>query len=38
MKKTTISSTFFKFLNATERIITLSPAINEIAFALGLGG
>ncbi|MGJ0298193.1 helical backbone metal receptor [Aliarcobacter cryaerophilus] len=37
MKKLLYLLLFINFLNATERIITLSPAINEIAFALGLG-
>lgn len=37
MKKLLYLLLFLNFLNATERIITLSPAINEIAFALGLG-
>ena len=37
MKKLLYLLLFINFLNANERIITLSPAINEIAFALGLG-
>lgn len=37
MKKLLYLLLFINFLNATERIITLSPAINEIAFALNLG-
>jgi len=37
MKKLLYFLLFINFLNATERIITLSPAINEIAFALNLG-
>lgn len=37
MKKLLYLLLFLNFLNATERIITLSPAINEISFALGLG-
>ena len=37
MKKLLYLLLFLNFLNATERIITLSPAVNEIVFALGLG-
>ena len=37
MKKLLYLLLFINFLNANDRIITLSPAINEIAFALGLG-
>src|SRR5574344_1612315 len=37
MKKLLYFLLFINFLNANERIITLSPAINEIAFALNLG-
>ncbi|TLS71901.1 iron ABC transporter substrate-binding protein [Aliarcobacter thereius] len=38
MKKILYSFLFFStFIFANERIITLSPAINEIVFALGLG-
>ncbi|MCT7443946.1 ABC transporter substrate-binding protein [Aliarcobacter cryaerophilus] len=37
MKKLLYLLLFINILNATEKIITLSPAINEIAFALGLG-
>ena len=37
MKKLLYLLFFINFLNATERIITLSPAVNEIVFALGLG-
>ena len=37
MKKLLYLLLFINILNATEKIITLSPAINEIVFALGLG-
>jgi iron complex transport system substrate-binding protein len=37
MKKLLYLLFFINFLNANEKIITLSPAINEIVFALGLG-
>ncbi|PRM90304.1 iron ABC transporter substrate-binding protein [Aliarcobacter cryaerophilus] len=37
MKKLLYLLLFLNILSANERIITLSPAINEIAFALGLG-
>ena len=37
MKKLLFLLLFINFLVANERIITLSPAINEIVYALGLG-
>ncbi|MDD3025231.1 helical backbone metal receptor [Aliarcobacter skirrowii] len=37
MKKLLLSILFFNILFANDRIITLSPAVNEIVFALGLG-
>ena len=37
MKKLLYLLFFINFLNANEKIITLSPAINEIVFALGMG-
>lgn len=37
MKKLLYLLLFLNFLSANERIITLSPAVNEIVFALGLG-
>lgn len=37
MKKLLLSILFFNILFANEKIITLSPAVNEIVFALGMG-
>ncbi|MDX4061737.1 helical backbone metal receptor [Aliarcobacter skirrowii] len=37
MKKLLLSILFFNIVFANEKIITLSPAVNEIVFALGLG-
>ncbi|WP_066407511.1 ABC transporter substrate-binding protein [Aliarcobacter skirrowii] len=37
MKKLLLSILFFNILFANDRIITLSPAVNEIVFALGMG-